>query len=64
MAEKTLIAKMQQDGNDPETLLLVSPAVGMADGAPRTGVFLNANDRVISMKILNERYELRVPRDV
>jgi acetyl-CoA carboxylase biotin carboxyl carrier protein len=55
---------MQQDGNDPETLLLVSPTVGMADGAPGMGVFLNPNDRVISMKILNERYELRLPRDV
>ncbi len=64
MAEKTLIALVRQDENDPETLLMASPVVGMADGAPQAGVFLNPFDRVITMKILSERYTLRLPRDI
>ena len=64
MAEKTLIANVRQDDQNPETLLVTSPVVGMADGAPKAGVFLNPLDRVISMKILNVRYVLRLPRDV
>lgn len=64
MAEKTLIAKVRKDENDPDTLLVTSPIVGMADGAPKVGVFLNPLDRVITMKVLNERYVLRLPRDV
>jgi len=63
MAEKRLIAKIRQDESDPQTLLVTSPVVGMADGAPKVGVFLNPLDRVISMKILNQRYMLRLPRD-
>ena len=64
MAEKTLIAKVREDGEVPETLLVTSPVVGMADGAPELGAFLNPFGRVITMKILNERYVLRLPRDV
>lgn len=64
MAEKTLIARVRKDEKDPETLLVTSPAVGMADGAPKAGVFLNPFDRVITMKVLNVRYVLRLPRDV
>ena len=64
MAEKTLIAKVRKDEREPETLLVTSPVVGMADGAPKDGVFLNPFDRIITMKILNERYVLRLPRDV
>jgi biotin carboxyl carrier protein len=64
MAERTLIAKVRNDNEDPETLLVTSPVVGMADGAPRAGVFLNPFDRVITMKVLNVRYVLRLPRDV
>ena len=61
MAEKTLIAKVQEDEKSPDTLLVKSPTVGMADGAPRSGLFLNPLDRVISMKILNVRHMLRLP---
>jgi acetyl-CoA carboxylase biotin carboxyl carrier protein len=64
MAERTLIAKVRKDDEHPETLLVTSPVVGMADGAPKSGLFLNPFDRVITMKILNVRYALRLPRDV
>ncbi len=64
MAEKTLIAKVHADEKDPDTLLVTCPVVGMADGAPKAGVFLNPFDQIITMKILNQRYALRLPRDV
>jgi acetyl-CoA carboxylase biotin carboxyl carrier protein len=64
MAEKTLIANVQRDEKDAGTFLVTSPIVAMADGAPKAGVFLNPFDRVITMKILNERYVLRLPRDI
>lgn len=64
MAEKTLIARVRPDEREPEMLVIASPIVGMADGAPRQGIFLNPFDRVIPMKVLNERYVLRLPRDV
>ena len=63
MAEKTLIAKVLTDKNDPDTLLVTSPVVGMADGAPTVGLFFNPFDRVIAMKVLNQRYILRLPQD-
>ena len=63
MAEKTLIARVQEDKDNPDTLLVTSPVVGMADGAPKAGLFLNPFDRVITMKVLNQRYVLRLPRD-
>ena len=64
MAEKTLIAKVHADENEPDTLLVTCPVVGMADGAPKEGLFLNPFDQVVTMKILNQRYALRLPRDV
>lgn len=64
MPEKTLIAKVRNDEDDPETLVVGSPVVGMADGAPKSGTFLNPFDQVITMKVLNQRYVLRLPRDV
>jgi len=64
MAEKTLIANVREDVEEPQTLLVTSPVVGMADGAPKLGLILNPLDRVISLKILNLRYVLRLPNDV
>ena len=40
MAEKTLIAKVLPDEKNPEGLVVVSPVVGMADGVPKAGIFL------------------------
>jgi len=64
MAERTLIARVRADGKDPATLIVASPVVAMADGAPKPGAFLNPLDRVISLKVLHQRYALRLPRDV
>jgi acetyl-CoA carboxylase biotin carboxyl carrier protein len=64
VAEKTLIANVRSDTERPGTVLVTSPVVGRADGVPRVGVFLNPFDVVLTMDILNERYKLRLPRDV
>jgi acetyl-CoA carboxylase biotin carboxyl carrier protein len=63
MAEKTLIANLIPDSGNPGTLIIASPVVGYADGAPRKGLFLNSFDRVVELKILNERFTLRLPRE-
>jgi acetyl-CoA carboxylase biotin carboxyl carrier protein len=64
MAEKTLIAKIRADEQDPELLVVASPVVGMADGVPRVGIFLNPFDRLLTIKILDQSFTLRMPRDV
>jgi acetyl-CoA carboxylase biotin carboxyl carrier protein len=64
MAERTLIARVRADEENPGTLIVASPVVAMADGAPKPGAFLNPLDRVISLKVLHQRYALRLPRDV
>ncbi|HUX08938.1 MAG TPA: biotin/lipoyl-containing protein [Acidobacteriota bacterium] len=63
MAEKTLIAKLLEDCERPGMLIISSPVVGYADGAPKRGLFLNPFDRIIELKILNQRYVLRLPRE-
>jgi biotin carboxyl carrier protein len=63
MAERTLIAEVRPDEKDPEVVLITSPVVGIADGAPSVGVFLNPADRIITLKILNRRFDLRLPRN-
>jgi len=64
MAERTLIARVRADEKDPATLIVASPVVAMADGAPKVGAFFNPFDRVIALKVLHQRYALRLPRDV
>ena len=64
MPEKTLIARVRPDQEAPERRVVSSPVVGMLDGLPRSGIFLNALDVVSTVKILGTRYTLRLPRDV
>ncbi len=63
MAEKTLLARVREDEENPGTLLVSSPVVGLADSRPDEKIFLNALDRVLTVKVLGERYVLRLPRD-
>ena len=63
MAEKTLIASVQ-NRDDSEAIVVASPAVGIADGCPSAGLFLNPFDKILTIKIMNQRYQLRLPRDV
>jgi len=64
MAERTLIARIRPDEQDAAVLVVASPVVAMVDGTPPPGIFLNPFDRVLTMKILNRRFALRLPRDV
>jgi len=64
MAERTLIARVRPDEADPELRVLASPAVGVADGAPPAGAYLNPFDRLLTLTILHRRYTLRLPRDL
>lgn len=63
MAEKILIADVRVDDRDPELLLVRSPAVGVADGVPRTGIYLNPLDRILTIRALRQRFSLLIPRD-
>ena len=63
MAEKTLIAKIEREGDSGGTIVVASPVVGYADGSPRKGLFLNPLDKVVTIRILNRSYALRLPRD-
>jgi biotin carboxyl carrier protein len=64
MAEKTLIARVSPDPAGPGTTMVSSPAVGLVDGLPRMGTYLNPHDRILTIRILNERCTVRLPRDV
>lgn len=64
MAEKTLIARVTPEGASPDVLVVSSPAVGRVEGVPRAGSYLNPFDKLLTMRILNERYTVRLPRDV
>ena len=64
MAERTLIARVREDDANPGTLLVSAPAVGVAEGAPAPGSFLNRYGAVLTLRILGRRHTLRLPRDV
>jgi biotin carboxyl carrier protein len=64
LPERTLIARVRPDDDEPATLVVASPAVGLADGAPRPGVFLNRFDAVLQVTIAGRRHLLRLPREV
>lgn len=64
MVETTLIAQVRKHEKEPETLVVASPHVGIVVGAPKVGTFLNPLDRIITLKVLNERYVVLLPRDV
>jgi biotin carboxyl carrier protein len=64
MAEKTLVARVAPDVAAADVLVVSSPAVGRVEGVPRVGLCLNPFGKLLTMRILNERYTVRLPRDV
>lgn len=64
MAERTLIARIRGEEAPPGSLIVASPVVGLAHDMPRTGIFLNPLDRVLTVRILGRRHVVRLPRDV
>lgn len=64
MPERTLIARTRPDEKQPETIIVASPVVGLAQALPRPGIYLNPLDRVLTLRVLGRRYVVRLPRDV
>ena len=57
-----LVAKV--DEQPDKSYLVRAPAVGVADGVPREGVFLNPLDSILTLEVLNRRYVVQLPRKV
>ncbi|RLB49861.1 MAG: hypothetical protein DRI90_24205 [Deltaproteobacteria bacterium] len=62
MPSPRLVAKV--DSETDKTFLVRSPAVGVADGVPKRGVYLNASEGFLTLAILNRRYVVQLPRNV
>ena len=61
-----LIARVDSEDSETgdKTFLVRSPAVGVADGVPAEGVYLNPLDGFLSLRVLDRRYTLELPRNV
>lgn len=64
MAERTLIARVHADPQEDRIVHVAAPAVGVVDLRGDLGMFLNRFERIGLMRILGERYVIRLPRDV
>jgi len=64
MATYELIARVDRDASDDTTFTVRSPAVGVADGVPADGEYLNPLEGFLSLTVMNRRYVVRLPRDV
>ena len=62
MATYRLVAKV--DTEPDKTFLVRAPAVGVADGVPNQGVYLNRSEGFLTLTILNRRYVVQLPRNV
>ncbi len=62
MPSPRLVAKV--DSESDQTFLVRSPAVGVADGVPNRGVYLNPSEGFLTLAILNRRYIVQLPRNV
>jgi biotin carboxyl carrier protein len=57
-----LVAKVDQAPD--QSFLVRSPAVGVADGVPALGVYLNPSEGFLRLNILGRRYRVQLPRNV
>jgi biotin carboxyl carrier protein len=65
MPSYNLVAKVDTEGTGKETTHLVrAPAVGVADGVPDKGDYLNPLEAFLTLRILGRRYTVRLPRNV
>ena len=52
------------DAEQPGRFLVRSPAVGVLDGVPAIGVYLNPMEGLFTLSVLNRRYVVQLPRGV
>ncbi len=57
-----LVAKV--DPQPGKAFVVRAPAVGVVDGVPDQGVYLNPSQAFLSLGVLNRRYLVQLPRDV
>ena len=57
-----LVAKV--DPGPDQSFLVRSPAVGVADGVPALGVYLNPSEGFLRLSVLGRRYVVQLPRNV
>ncbi len=57
-----LVARVDEEPD--QSYLVRSPAVGVADGVPAEGVYLNATESLLTLTVLNRRYLVQLPRKV
>jgi biotin carboxyl carrier protein len=62
MSTLRLVARV--DAEVPESFLIRSPAVGVADGVPGMGVYLNPMEGFLTLTVLNRRHVVLLPRNV
>jgi acetyl-CoA carboxylase biotin carboxyl carrier protein len=62
MPKYRLVAKV--DSEPDKSFVVRSPAVGLADGVPQKGVYLNPSEGFLHLTVLNRRHVLQLPRNV
>ncbi len=63
MPERTLIAILRPVEDNPGSVIVASPVVGLLDHRPRMGNVLNPLDTIATIRILHESHVLRMPRE-
>ncbi len=64
MPAPILVARVDKDDSPEQSFLVRSPAVGVADGIPDEGAYLNPGEGFLTMRIMGRRHVLQLPRNV
>jgi biotin carboxyl carrier protein len=64
MPKYELIARVDTDADEDGSFLVRSPAVGVADGVPPEGAYLNPLAGFLTLSVLHRRHLVRLPRNV
>jgi biotin carboxyl carrier protein len=63
MPEHRLVARVEEE-EAGRAFLVRSPAVGIVDGVPAPGIYLNAMERFLALRILGRSHLVQLPRGV
>lgn len=64
MAKDRIVAKVEPVPGEEGVHVVRSPAVGVAEGLPAVGVYVNPNQAFAWLQILNRRHAVHLPRNV